>query len=67
MSRSPLLRIAACAVLIVAVGGSILPGWFLGAAVVAAIVLAIPISIERYRRERNVARALWRLFTSASR
>jgi hypothetical protein len=61
MSRLPLLWIAACAVLIVAVGGSILPGWFLGVTVVAAVVFAIPLSIERYRRERNLARALWRL------
>jgi hypothetical protein len=63
MSRLLLLWIAACAVLIVAVGGSILPGWLLGVAVVAAVVLAIPLSIERYRRERNLARALWRLLT----
>jgi hypothetical protein len=48
----------------VAAGGSILPGWLLGVAVVAALVLAIPVSIERYRRERNLARALWRLLTS---
>jgi len=41
-----------------------LPGWLLGIAVVAAVVLAIPISIERYRRERNLARTLWRLLTT---
>jgi|RhiMethySRZTD1v2_1073278.scaffolds.fasta_scaffold132730_2 hypothetical protein len=64
MSRLPLLWIAACAVLIVAAGGSMLPGWLLGIAVVAAVVLAIPISIERYRRERNLARTLWRLLTT---
>ena len=63
MSRLLLLWIAAGAVLIVAVGGSILPGWLLGVAVVAAVVLSIPLSIERYRRERNLARALWRLLT----
>ena len=64
MGRSPLLWIAACAVLIVAVGGSILPGWLLGVAVVAAMVFAIPLSIERYRRERNLVRALWRLLST---
>ena len=64
MNRLPLLWIAACAVLIVAVGGSILPGWLLGVAVAAAIVFAIPLSIERYRRERKLARALWRLLTT---
>jgi hypothetical protein len=62
-SRLPLLWIAAFAVLIPAVGGSILPGRLLGVAVVAAVVLAVPLSIEGYRRERNLARALWRLLT----
>jgi hypothetical protein len=64
MSRLPLLWIAAFAVLILAVGGSILPGWLLGVVVIAAVVLAIPLSIERYRRERNLARAVWRLLTT---
>jgi hypothetical protein len=64
MSRSPLLWIAFFAIVIVAVGVSKLPGWLLSIAVVGAIVLAIPISIERYRRERNLARTLWRLLTT---
>ena len=64
MSRLPLLWIAACAFLIVAVGGSVLPGWLVSVAVIAAIVLAVPLGIERYRRERNLARALRRLLTT---
>ena len=64
MSRLPLLWIAVCGVLILAVRGSILPGWLLGVAVVAAIVLAVPLSIERFRRERNLARTLWRLLST---
>ena len=64
MSRLPLLWIAAFAFLIVALGGSILPGWLLAVAVLAALVLAIPMSIERYRRERNLAQTLWRLLTT---
>lgn len=64
MSRLPVIWIAACAVLIMTVGGSILPGWLAAVAVVAAIVLAVPLSIERYRRERSLARALRRLLTA---
>lgn len=64
MGRFALLWIAACAVLVLAGGGSILPGWLLGVAVVAAVVFAIPLSIERYRRERNLARAIWRFLTA---
>ena len=65
MSRTPLLwTVVACAVLIVAVGGTTLPAWFLAVAVVAAIALAVPLSVERYRRERNLVLSLWRLFTT---
>jgi len=64
MSRLPLLWIVAFVVLIVAVGGTALPGWLMGVAVIAALALAVPLSIERYRRERNLARSLWRLLTT---
>jgi hypothetical protein len=64
MRRLPLVLVALCGVLIVALGGSSLPGWFLTVAVVAAIALSVPLSIERYRRERNLARSLWRLLTT---
>ena len=59
-----LLWIAACAVLIVAMSGTTLPGWVFGVVLAVAIALAIPLSIERYRRERNIARAIWRSLTA---
>ena len=59
-----LLWIAVCVVLIVAMGASNVPGWLFGAVVVATIGLAIPLSIERFRRDRNIARAIWRAVTA---
>jgi hypothetical protein len=56
--------LAVFAVLVLALGGSILPGWLAVVAVVAALVLAIPLSAQRYRRERNLARAFWRALTT---
>jgi len=65
MGRTPLLWVVvACAVLVVAVGGTALPAWFLAVAVVAAIALAVSLSVERFRRERNLARSLWRFLTT---
>ena len=64
MRPLPLLWIAACAILVVVVGGSVLPKWLVVVAVAAALVTAIPLSIERFRRDRNLARSLWRLFST---
>jgi hypothetical protein len=50
--------------LVLALNVVALPGWFLGAVVVAALVLAIPLSVKRYRLERNLARTLWRALTT---
>ena len=59
------LWIAACALLVV--GGSALPGWLVAVAVAIALVTVTPLSIERFRRERNLARSLRRLFSPGSR
>jgi hypothetical protein len=56
--------IAVFAVLLLALGGSIVPGWLAGVVVAAALVLSIPLSVLRYRRDRNLARAFWRALTS---
>jgi hypothetical protein len=64
MRRLPLLWIAACAVLVVVVGGSALPTWLTAVAVAVALLMVIPLSIERFRRERDLARSLWRLFST---
>ena len=59
-----LLWIAAVVVLVVAMSVSNAPGWLWGIVVAATIALAIPLSIERFRRERNLARAIWRSLTA---
>jgi hypothetical protein len=59
----PVLWVAACAVLIVALGGASVPAWLLALVVVIAIASAVPLSIDRYRRDRNLVRAFWRLLT----
>ena len=56
--------ILASGILALTMGASVLPGWLLGVVVAAAVVLAVPLSIERYRRERNLARAIWRALTA---
>ena len=59
-----LLWISVCAVLIVVLGASNVPGWLFGVVTAATIALAIPLGIERFRRERNIARAIWRTLTT---
>jgi hypothetical protein len=59
-----LLWIAAVVVLVVAMSAFSVPGWLLGVVVVATVALAIPLSIERYRRDRSIVRAIWRTLTA---
>ena len=56
--------LAVCVGLILALSATDLPGWVIGSVVAAALVLAIPISVKRYRLERNLARTAWRALTT---
>lgn len=53
----------ACGVLIMSGAGTTLASWFLAGAVVSAVVLSIPLGIQRYRAERKLARTLWTVLT----
>lgn len=55
--------LAACAGVVLALSLTGLPGWFAGAVVAATLVLAVPLGVERFRRERNLARSVWRALT----
>lgn len=56
--------IAVFAVSLLALGGSVLPGWFLGVVVAAALVMGIFITVKRQRQERKLARSVWRALTT---
>lgn len=40
------------------------PGWVLGGVGAATLVLAIPLTVQRFRTERNLARTIWRTLTT---
>lgn len=58
-----LVWLAVCGALVWAMSMTTIPGWILGAVVAATLVLAIPLSVKRYRVERNLARMVWRALT----
>jgi hypothetical protein len=58
-----LVGLAVCGGLVWAMSMTTIPGWILGAVVAAALLLAIPLSVKRYRAERNLARMVWRALT----
>jgi hypothetical protein len=58
--------LAVCVGLVVALSATAVPGWFLGAVLAATLVLCVPLSIKRYRVEKNLARMIWRTLTSRS-
>jgi asparagine N-glycosylation enzyme membrane subunit Stt3 len=60
MEPRPLVWLAVCAGLVLALSATAVPGWILGAVAAAALVLAIPLSAQRFRAERNLARTIWR-------
>jgi hypothetical protein len=60
MRGRTVLWVAVFGVLLLALGGTVLPGWVSAVVATAALVLVIPLSVQRYRRERNLARAFWR-------
>jgi hypothetical protein len=52
--------LAIIAVLLLALTGPHIPGWLLIIAVVSAIALGIPASMNQKRMERDAVRRLWR-------
>lgn len=59
-----LVWLAVCVGLVLALSAATIPGWILGTVVVAALVLANPLSLKRFRLERNLARTAWRALTT---
>jgi hypothetical protein len=39
-------------------------GWVAGVVVASALALAIPLSVKRFRHERNLVRTVWRALTT---
>ena len=64
MKPRVLVWLAVCVGLVLALSVSAVSGWALGAVVVAALMLAVPLSVNRFRRERNLVRALWGALTT---
>ncbi len=53
-----------CVSLVCLLSTPVLPGWAIGAILVATLMLCIPLSVQRYRLERNLARWVWRALTT---
>ncbi len=64
MKARMLVWLVVCIGFILAMSVTTLPGWALGAAVAATLVLCIPLSVKRYRLERNLARMVWQILTT---
>jgi hypothetical protein len=64
MEPRTLIWLAVCVGLVLALSATGIPGWVLGAVAAAALVLAIPVSVSRFRAERNLARTIWRTLTT---
>jgi hypothetical protein len=60
MKSRVLVWVTVCVVFVLAMSARALPGWVLGVVVVAALVIAIPLSMKQHRAERRLARAIWR-------
>jgi hypothetical protein len=63
MEPRTLVWLAVCVGLALALSATAVPGWDLVAVATAALVLAIPLSAQRFRAERNLARLIWRTLT----
>ena len=64
MEPRTLVGLAICVGLVVALSATAIPGWFLGAVAVAALLLTISLSVQRFRVERDLARTIWRTLTT---
>ncbi len=56
MKPGTLVWLMVCGGLIAALSATDIPGWAAGAVVIAALALAIPSGVKRYRLERSLAR-----------
>ena len=64
MKPTMFVWLAVCVGLILVLSATDPSGWVLGAIVALTAVLAILLSVKRYRHERNLARAFWRALTT---
>jgi len=64
MEPRTLVWLAVCVGLVVALSATPVPGWVLVAGATAVLVLAIPVSTQRFRAERKLARTIWRTLTT---
>jgi hypothetical protein len=66
MKPNMLVWLAVClgSVFVLSAAGNI--GWTAGAVVGVTLVLAILLSVRRFRQERNLVRAVWRALTTRS-
>jgi len=64
MKRSTLVWLAVSAGLVMAMRATDLPGWAAVAVVAGALLLAIPVSVRRFRQERDLLRTTWRALTT---
>jgi len=59
-----LVWLAVCASLVVGLSVTAISGWVAGAVLAVVLALAIPLSVKRFRHERNLARSFWRSLTA---
>ena len=64
MKPRVLVWLAVCVGLVLALSVTTISGWVLGAVVAVALTLAVPLSVKRFRRERNLVRAIWGALTT---
>lgn len=64
MEPRSLVWLAICVGLVLAFSVAGVPGWVLGAVGAFALVLVVPLSVRRFRAERQLARSLWRTLTT---
>ena len=64
MKSRLLVWLAAFLGVVLALSAIGLRGWGAVAVVAGTLVLAIPLSVKRFRQERNLARSFWRALTT---
>lgn len=66
MKTRALVWLVTCAVVFAALNGTSHQGWIVGVVVAGVLLLVIPLSVERYRLERRLARMIWGALTGRS-
>lgn len=64
MKARRLVWLVVCVGLVWAMSATSLSGGVIGIVVAGTLVLAIPLSVKRYRLERNIARIVWYALTT---